>query len=102
MGANGQVFIGARGCTNLTASNNAQGEVRGCLSIYNTQTSAVTVPPAQGNVTGIQPITGRTVVYVCQNGALQIYDTSTDALQATQVSVVGQAFDVLLVDAPSN
>lgn len=102
MGANGQLFIGARGCTNLTASNNSQGEVRGCLSIYNTSTSAVTVPPAQGNVTGIEPITGRAVVYVCQNGALQIYDTSTDALQATQVSIVGQAFDVLLVDVPSN
>jgi hypothetical protein len=102
MGANGQLFIGARGCTNLNAANNAQGEVRGCLSIYNTQTSAVTVPPAQGNVTGIQPITGRTVVYVCQNGALQIYDTATDALQTKQVSVVGQAFDVVLVDIPSN
>lgn len=102
MGANGQLFIGARGCTNFTATNNSQGEIRGCLSIYNTQTSAVTVPPAPGNVTGIQPITGRTVVYVCQNGALQIYDTATDALQAKQVVEVGQAFDVLVVDTPSN
>lgn len=100
MGANGQLFIGARTCTNLTATNNSVGEVRGCLSIYNTSTSAVTIPPASGDVTGIQPITGRNVVYLCQNGMLQIYDTTTDALQATQVSIVGQAFDVVLVDTP--
>lgn len=102
LGANGQLFIGARTCTDLTASNNSQGEVRGCLSIFNTATSAVTVPPSVGDVTGIQPITGRSVVYVCQNGTLQIYNTSTDALQVTQVNVVGQAFDVELVDVPSN
>ena len=102
MGSNGQLFVGSRNCTNLNTNNNPKGEVRGCLSIYNTSTSAVTVPPAQGDVTGIQPITGRTVVYVCQNGQLQIYDTGTDALQATQVTIVGQAFDVKLVDLPPN
>lgn len=102
LGANGQLFIGARTCTNLSANNNSQGEARGCLSIFNTTTSAVTVAPANGDVTGIQPIAGRNVVYVCQNGMLEIYDTSTDALQATQVNIVGQAFDVELVDTPSN
>ena len=102
MGSNGQLFIGSKNCTNLNTNNNPKGEVRGCLSIYNTASSAVTVPPAQGDVTGIQPITGRTVVYVCQNGKLQIYDTGTDALQATQVTIVGQAYDVKLVDLPSN
>ena len=102
LGANGRLFIGARGCTNLNPNTNPQGESRGCLSIFNTQTSDVKVPPAQGDVTGIQPITSRNVVYVCQNGALEIYDTTTDALQATQVTIVGQAFDVKLVDLPSN
>ena len=29
--------------------NDTQGEVRGCLSFYNTQTSAVTVPPSKGD-----------------------------------------------------
>jgi hypothetical protein len=102
LGANGQLFIGSKNCTNLSASNNPNGEIRGCLSIYNTATSAVTVPPSQGDVTGIQPITGRNVVYVCENGLLQIYDTGTDALQTTQVKIVGQAFDVKLVDLPPN
>ena len=84
----GQLFIGARGCGG------------GCLSIFNTATSVAVIPQATGDVTGIQPITGRTVVYVCQNGVLNIYDTTTDALQATQLDVVGQAVDVELPDTP--
>jgi hypothetical protein len=102
MGANGQLFIGAHTCTSLTATNNPSGEIRGCLSIFNTSTASVTIPPASGDVTGIQPITSRSVVYVCQNGTFRIYDTSTDALQALQVNVVGQPFDVKLVDLPPN
>jgi len=100
----GQLFIGARGCTNINISG---GEVRGCLSIFNTKSSKVVIPPQIGDVTGIQPITGRTVVYVVQNGGLGIYDTTTDKLQVTptnslntngQVDIVGQPFDVKLVD----
>lgn len=87
LGANGQLFIGARTCTEIMAANPGD-EVRGCLSIYNTQNAAVgsiqpnavTIPPANGDVTGIQPIAKRIVVYVVQNGSLGIYDTTTDAL----------------------
>ncbi|MGH9512130.1 MAG: YncE family protein [Terriglobales bacterium] len=85
---NNELFIGARTCTG------------GCLSIFNISSAAVVMPPAAGNVTGIQPITGRNVVYVCQNGALNIYDSTKNSLQATQVDVVGQAVDVELVDSP--
>jgi hypothetical protein len=84
--ANGQIFVGARSCTNINISG---GEVRGCLSIFT---------PGNGNVTGIQPITNRTVVYVCEGGNLRIYDTTTDALQPTQVDIIGQAIDVKLAD----
>ena len=52
------------------------------------------VPPLQGDVTGIQPINRRNVVYVVQNGELSIYDTTTDKLQTTQVDIIGQAVDV--------
>jgi hypothetical protein len=98
----GQLFIGAHGCSNVSGS-----EVRGCLSIFNTKRSSVVVPPQNGDVTGIQPITGRSVVYVVQNGGLGIYDTATDKLQVSpgnsqnnngQVDIVGQLFDVKLVD----
>jgi hypothetical protein len=101
---NGQLFIGSYGCTNI---NIVGGEVRGCLSIFNTNTGGVVIPPSNGNVTGLQQITGRNTVYVIQNAELGIYDTTTDALQVTpsngnnndgQIDIVGQPFDVKLVD----
>jgi len=101
MGANGQLFIGAvRTCTNINipASGSNTGEVRGCLSIFNTTNSNVVIPPDNGDVTGIQPITNRGVVYVCENGELRIYDTTTDELQSKQIDIIGQAIDVKLVD----
>jgi hypothetical protein len=91
----GQLFIGAHGCTNINVSG---GEVRGCLSIFNSNSSSVVIPPQIGDVTGIQPIAGRNVVYVVQNGGLAIYDTTTDKLHATQVDIVGDAVDVKLVN----
>jgi hypothetical protein len=96
LGANGQLFIGARTCSQA-----------GCLSIYNTQNIAVgTVPPGgvgfppgAGDVTGIQPIATRTVVYVTQGGSLGIYDTRTDALQSLQITnLIGQFIDVKTID----
>jgi hypothetical protein len=94
MGANGQLFIGSRTCTNVTSSS----ETRGCLAIFDTVHSKVVVPPQTGDVTGIEPIPNRSVVYVCQGGGLQIYDTTTDQTQTTQVNIVGQAIDVRVVD----
>ncbi len=86
MGANGQLFIGARTCST------------GCLSIVDTNQSKVNFSSDTGDVTGIQPITTRNVVYVCENGELRIYDTTTDKLQANQIDIIGQAVDVKLVD----
>jgi hypothetical protein len=100
----GQLFIGAHGCTSINISG---GEVRGCLSIFNSTASTVVIPPQPGDVTGIQPITGRQIVYLCQNGIFSIYDTTTDKLQVLpdnnlnndgQVNIVGDAVDVKLVD----
>lgn len=100
LGANNQLFIGARTCTsvNVPANGSAPGEVRGCLSIFDTSKSTVVIPPVAGDVTGIQPISRRPVVYVVQSGQLSIYDTTTDKLQTTQVDIIGQAVDVLQVD----
>lgn len=94
----GQLFVGAHTCTEIVAANQGD-EVRGCLSIYNTQTDAVVIPPANGDATGIQPIARRAVVYVVQGGALGIYDTPTDKLQTTQIlTLIGQFVDVKTVD----
>jgi hypothetical protein len=109
MAANGQLFIGAHSCTNVNISG---GEVRGCLSVFNTNNSKVVIPPQIGDATGIQPITGRILVYVCQGGTFQMYDTTTDQLYVPPYAInvnngitnviVGQSYDVKLVDPPTN
>jgi hypothetical protein len=101
MGANAQLFIGSRNCSNVDISG---GEIRGCLSIVNTSSgvsaSSVIAPPDNGNVTGIAPIPNRSVVYVCEGGKLRIYDTTTDQLEhlTAAPSIAGQAVDVKAVD----
>jgi hypothetical protein len=95
LGANGKLFAGATNCTNI---NVAGGEVRGCLSIVDSTKLAATVPPENGDVTGLQAIPFRNVVYVGQNSGLFIYDTTTDALQSTQIHIVGNVVDVKYVD----
>jgi len=95
MGADGQLFVGAKTCSQVLTVGTDQ---RGCLSIFNTATSAVVIPATNGDVTGIQAIPNRHVVYVTQGGELEIYDTRTDSLQATQVDIFGSASDVKIVD----
>jgi hypothetical protein len=109
LGANGQLFVGARTCTEIVppVPPPAGAEVRGCLSIYNTQTGAVVIPPANGDVTGIQPIATRSVVYVVQGknvqgGTLYVYDTKTDAVDAVEEqklsNLIGDFVDVKTID----
>ena len=125
MGANGQLFIGARTCTEITPPIPAPAgaETRGCLSVYNTLTTAVGsappggifIPPANGDVTGLQPIGQRAdndniaqqVIYVVQGGSLDIYDLTIDALAYNPnnpnnpgkiSNLVGQFIDVKTVD----
>jgi hypothetical protein len=86
----GQLFIGAKTCTNIGSVTNPNGqEVRGCLSIYNTNTGAVVIPPDNGDVTGLQNFTSRFVEYVAQGGHLRIYDTNKDVLQSLQLNLGG-------------
>jgi len=103
MGLYGQLFIGSHSCSNVNISG---GEVRGCLSIFNTTNAKVVIPPQIGDTTGIQAIPGHNIVYVCEGGVFQIYDTTTDKLlvQTLPVGVtnviVGLSTDVKLVDPP--
>jgi hypothetical protein len=99
--SNGQLFIGSHSCSNVNISG---GEVRGCLSIFNTTNSKVVIPPQIGDATGIQSIPGRNIVYACQGGVFQMFDTTKDKLLVQNVPipviVVGQSTDVKLVDPP--
>jgi len=101
MGADGQLFVGSRGCTSINITG---GEVRGCLSIYNTSTNKVVVPPQIGDATGIAPVPGREIVYACEGGVFQIFDTTTDQLlvQTHITDIVGDSIDVKIVDPPPN
>ena len=94
MGSNGQLFVGARTCTEISTAS----EVRGCLSIFNTANSSVVVPPENGDVTGLETIANRDVVYVVQGGELRIFNTTTDKLGSNQVDIAGQAIDVKSLD----
>lgn len=94
---NGRLFIGARNCTNISISG---GEVRGCLSIFDTLSPTVVIPPQVGDATGVQPIAKRNICYVVQNGQFFIYDTTTDKIHPTATTIIlnGQLVDVIAPD----
>jgi hypothetical protein len=100
---NGRLYVGASGCT--VQAGTAANTVRGCLSIYNTGTPGVKFPQESAfrqnfDVTGLQPISSRSVIYVVQGGELDIFDTTTDAVATgiTQLDIVGKAIDVVQID----
>jgi hypothetical protein len=101
--ANNRVYVGATGCT--VQPGTAANAVRGCLSIFNTATPGTRFPEESAlrqnfDVTGLQPISGRSVIYIVQGAEIDIFDTNTDALVSgvTQIDVVGKAFDVVQID----
>jgi len=104
MSSNGQLFIGSHTCSTVGNVNAPQGEVRGCLSIFDTATAAVVIPPDNGDVTGLQSFTGRNVEYVVEGGNLRVYDTTKDALLLNSINptgtigITGQIIDVKAVD----
>ncbi|MGH7461195.1 MAG: YncE family protein [Longimicrobiales bacterium] len=94
LGSNNKLFIGARACTNV----NTPSEMRGCLSIFNTSGSTAIVSGPNGEISALQPIEGRNVVYVVEGDELMIYDTTTDAPQANQINFVGRVVDAKSID----
>lgn len=101
MASNNRLYIGATTCT--PSNDAATGQIKGCLTIFNTSSSTVIVPEVSSfrtsfSVTGIQPISNRNVVYVVEGGELDIYDTTTDKLTANQIDIQGQAVDVVQID----
>jgi hypothetical protein len=96
LASNNKVYVGAQTCTSVDPVT--QAAVSGCLSFYNIASPGAALSAPLGDVTSIQPIKNRSVVYVVQGGKLQIYDTTADTLQATQINIVGRAFDVKAVD----
>jgi hypothetical protein len=104
LGLNGQLFIGSHTCTNVGNVNNVTGEVRGCLSIYNTSNGSVVIPPDNGDVTGLQSFKTRYVEYVAEGGNLRVYDTIQDILLENDfistgtITITGVITDVKAAD----
>src|SRR6476646_2562787 len=101
--ANNRVYVGANGCT--VEPGTAANTVRGCLSIFNTGTSTAVFPTESAfrqnfDVTGMQPISGRSVIYIVQGDEIDIFSIDTDTLApgVTQIDVVGKAFDAVQID----
>ncbi|HKD78479.1 MAG TPA: hypothetical protein VKH81_02235 [Candidatus Angelobacter sp.] len=99
----GRLYIGASGCS--VDQGSVANTVRGCLTILNMNTLATTFPLESSfrqdfDVTGFQPITNRNVIYVIQGGELDIFDTTTDALETgiTQPDILGNAIDCVQID----
>jgi hypothetical protein len=107
MSSNGQLFIGSYNCTTIGNVNNPQGEVRGCLSIFDTtmpgNTTAI-IPPDNGDVTAFQSFTSRNAEYVAEGGNLRVYDTTKDILLVNSfistgtVTITGKIIDVKAID----
>jgi hypothetical protein len=104
MSSNGQLFIGSHTCTNIGNVNAPSGEVRGCLTIFNTSNGAITIPPDNGDVTGLQSFSTRYVEYVAEGGRLRVYDTTIDSLLLNTyittgtIVITGDVIDVKAVD----
>jgi len=99
MTGNNKLYIGARNAAFSNGSTSTcSNATQGCLSMFNISGNTAVISAPQGVVTGMAAITGRNVVYVCVGGELVIYDTTTDAPQATQIDIVGQAYDVKQID----
>jgi hypothetical protein len=87
---NNKLYIGAITCANTTV---------GCLSIVDLGKTAADPPTSPlGQVTGLQAIPNRNIIYAVEGGYLRIYDTTTGQLQATQIAFLGALYGVVQVD----
>lgn len=99
MTSNNKLYIGARNAAFSNGSTSTcSNATQGCLTMFNTSGNTAVISGPLGPVTGIAPISGRNVVYVCEGGELVIYDDTTDLPQLTQIDIVGEAWDVKQID----
>lgn len=104
--SNSRLYIASQNCT--VGPVQANNTVTGCLSIANITNPAaptVTVPSESAfrqnfDVTAIQPISNRSVVYVVQGGELDFFDLNTDAVSTTitPIDIVGKAIGAVQID----
>ncbi|HLW55136.1 MAG TPA: hypothetical protein VKW06_20065 [Candidatus Angelobacter sp.] len=104
MASTNHLYIGAKDCS--VGATNAQSQVQSCLTVYNTSTNANTGPILESafrpnfNVTALQQISARNVLYVVQGGSLDIFDLTTDNVSTTiaPLFISGTVSYVLQID----
>jgi hypothetical protein len=98
------LWIGSLLCTQGERYHQGATTNLGCLTMFNTSTNSVTmIDSYKGDATGIAAVTGLSKVYTAEGGQVYIYNTTNGiAMDNSQVSVVGTAYDVAYMDAPSD
>jgi hypothetical protein len=98
------LWIGSQLCTqgeryHLGATTNL-----GCLTMFNTANNSVTmIDSYKGDATGVAAVLSLHKVYTAEGGQVYIYSTvDGSSMDNSQVTVVGTAYDVAYMDAPSD
>jgi hypothetical protein len=98
------LFIGSQLCTQGERYHQGATTNLGCLTMFNTSSNSVTmIDSYKGDATGIAAVTGLHKIYTAEGGQVYIYNTTNGiAMDNSQVSVVGTAYDVAYMDSPSD
>jgi hypothetical protein len=103
MTSNNRLYVGSSKCTVSPAPG--ANQVFGCLAVFDTGAHTITIPPESSlrqdfNVTALQPISGRSVIYVIQGGELDVFDITTNLLatSVTQIDFPGNVIGVVQID----
>ena len=98
------LWIGSQLCTQGERYHLGATTDLGCLTMFNTSKNSVTmIDSYKGDATGIAAVTTLHKVYTAEGGQVYIYNTTTGAaMDNSQVTVVGTAYDVAYMDSPSD
>jgi hypothetical protein len=103
-GDDNTLWVGSTLCTQGERYHQGATTNLGCLTMFNTSTNSVTmIDSYKGDATGIAAVTSLHKVYTAEGGQVYIYNTvDGSTLDNSQVTVVGTAYDVAYMDAPSD
>jgi hypothetical protein len=98
------LWVGSLLCTQGERYHKGATTNLGCLTMFNTSSNSVTmIDSYKGDATGVAAVITLHKVYTAEGGQVYIYSTvDGSALDNSQVTVVGTAYDVAYMDAPSD
>jgi hypothetical protein len=98
------LWVGSQLCTQGERYHQGATTNLGCLTMFNTANNSVTmIDSYKGDATGIAGVISLHKVYTAEGGQVYIYSTvDGSSIDNSQVTVVGTAYDVSYMDAPSD